>query len=784
MSKAFVAGLIIYLWLSPLSILGQEKYTVSGTVKDSLSGEVLISATIYELNSRKAVISNKFGFFSIQLPAGHIHLQISYVGFTTYHEVMNLQKNVSIEVNLKGGVYLDEVQVTAKKKITQREEMSMVQIPIHQIESLPSLFGESDVMIALQHTPGIQSSGEGKTEINVRGGSPDQNLILLDDIPLYNISHFGGFISTFNSSTLKDITLYKGGFPARYGGRLSSVIDVRMKDGNMNKYNVEGMLGLLSSKLMIEGPIVKKKSSFLISFRKNTLPIFKLFYNEPINYNFYDLNLKINSLIGQKDRIYLSFYLGNDKLKIKQVSDFESGGHSEMLNYSKWGNIGGAFRWNHIFGPRMFLNTILGLSTYHYKNGLENVVEIDTIQQHVTNDFVSNVNDYFFKLEPEFQICEFWKIDFGSQSILHTFHPGSIDYSKKFTNTENIENTFKNDDVIAFENSIYLENHIDILKKINTNLGVHYSNYKIRDGKEYSSLEPRVILNYNVFRDISMKASYTVMKQYIHFLTYSGTGMPSDFWMPSTDNVHPQNSSQFAVGVAVSLFDDLLEASLESYYKTMDDLIAFRAGESMFASSQNWEDKIEKNGTGYSKGVELLLQKQQGKTSGWLSFAIAKSERKFENLNNGNPFPYKYDRRYEISLVLVQQIKKGITFSATWDFGTGYPVTIPLEKYNSFDEEVWIYTDINSFRMNNYHRLDIGVNFTKKTKWGERIWNISIYNVYNRKNPYYYYYEREQIPYFVKTDNTGIGTMVDGDMKIYQQSLFSFFPSFSYTFKF
>ncbi len=783
-NKSLYTVLIFLNLLLSQIILAQDFFSVSGIVKDSLSGEILIGATVYEVNNSKATITNKFGFFNIELPPGNIEIQISHVGYSKYQSNFNLSTNLIIEVKLLEGIYLDEVQVRAERKnITQREDMSIIQIPIKTIVSLPALFGDADVMKVLQQMPGLQTTGEGKTELNVRGGSPDQNLILLDDIPLYNISHFGGFQSTFNSSALKDVTLYKGSFPARYGGRLSSVIDVRLKDGNMNKYNIEGMLGVLSSKLLIEGPLVKEKSSFLFSIRKNTLPIFKLFFDMPIRYNFYDLNLKANYIIGKKDRMFLSFYSGDDNLTIKNIANFEFGVYTKMINYSKWGNIGGSFRWNHIFGSKIFMNTILGVSSYHYKNGVERQVEIDTLQQHTTNNFISNVIDYFIKIEPEFQVTKSWKAYFGISSSLHSFHPGNIDF-EKITSSEILQNTFKNDEVIAFENSIYLENHIDILNRLNTNLGIHYSNYNINYGKEYSSVEPRIILNYNLFRNFSMKASYTLMKQYIHFLTYSGTGTPSDYWMPSTNNVEPQVSAQYALGLAAILFDNLIEGSLEAYYKTMNNLIAFKAGESMFASNQSWEEKIEKDGSGYSKGVEFLLQKQQGKTTGWLSFTISKSERNFENLNNGNPFPYKYNRRFDISLVFIQEVKKGISLSASWNFGTGNPVTIPLEKYSSFGEEVWVYTVINSFRMRNYHRLDIGANFEKTVKKGIVIFNLSIYNLYNRKNPYYYYFEREQIPNEIVSNNSSELTMIEGDMKLYQQSLIPIFPSLSITYKF
>jgi hypothetical protein len=777
--KNKILFLIPFIAFQCILLSGQNNYSISGLITDSLSGEVLIGASVYCKTQDKGTISNKFGYYSLQLANKPAELIISFIGYQAKTIYIKELKTKILNISLNQSVVeLDAVEVTSNRGVTDENEMGVLHLPVKQLQMLPAFFGEKDIMMSLQLLPGIQSGGEGKAELFVRGGNSDQNLILLDDIPLYNVSHFGGFLSTFNSSAISDVTLYKGGFPARYGGRLSSVMDIRMKDGNMNKTEIEGMVGLLSSKILVSGPIKKEKSSYLVSFRINTLPIYKLLYSD-VGYFFYDFNFKNRYIINNSNRIYLSFYKGNDNINVKEKSSF-----SKMKNFVGWGNTGAAIRWNCIASDKLFINTVLAYSNYSYKTGYFKKTDRDTIYQTIDNNYISQVNDFILKFEPEINLFPHWKIKTGIVNTYHYFQPGQTEYIQEGSGLTPINTKFENKQVNALESNIYIENNIDPLNFLGANVGIHFSNYKLVNGKNYSSFEPRLLLNVNPLNGFAIKASYTIMQQYIHLLSFSGTGMPSDYWMPSTERVNPQFSEQFAGGIFLDMYEKKYSISIESYYKNMNNLVTFKPGESAMSVNESWEEKIETGGRGYSKGIEFLFQKNNGKTTGWIGATISKAEQKFENINNGNYYPFKYDSKFDFSIVGIHKFSDNISLSATWTFRTGYPVTIPLEKYNSYGHDVWVYSEINSFRMRDYHRLDIGVDFTKKTSWGERIINISIYNLYNRKNPYYYYFERET--FLVSGSSNGISwtEQREGDMKLYQRSLFSFFPSFSYSFKF
>jgi len=667
----------------------------------------------------------------------------------------------------------------------QRNETGVLKINMQKVNELPNLFGEADIIKALQLMPGVQSGGEGSNNLYVRGGSPDQNLILLDDVPLYYVSHFGGFYSIFNPDAINDVKLIKGGFPARYGSRLSSVLDIRMKDGSKQKMGGSFTLGLLSSKLTLEGPIAKDKSSYLIALRKNILPVFKLF-GESLSYNFYDINVKINQKLSEKDKLFFSFYMGDDIISIKNKVN-ENGLEQKDKKTVKWGNLLGAFRWNHIYSNKLFGNITL-YNTYYsyhnnfeysYKNGEENLYLEENL--YVNDKMTSGINDLSIKADYSWFPVHKLNFRFGGQSIYHTFIPNDKKIEITETNLADIDSSYSSR-IKSLENAIYIESETKF-KYFNTNLGLRLSTYYLQH-KSYYLIEPRLLFNIILNKNFSIKYSYSIMNQYVHLLTYSGTGMPSDFWMPTTEQAPPELSSQHTASFVSVFFNNQLEISIESYYKTLDNLITFTPGKSFNAYLDNWEDIIEKNGKGKSYGIELLVNKPIGKLTGWVGITLSKAERTFLSVNNGNPYPFKYDRLFDIGAAINYKISDRLTLSSTWTYGTGYPVTLATEKYYTEDKEVYIYHEKNSFRMNNYHRLDFAINFHKKLKKGERTWNISVFNVYNRKNPYYYYYNREYEIY-VKNVGNGYETgSIPGPLQLYQRSLFSFFPSVSYNYKF
>lgn len=668
-------------------------------------------------------------------------------------------------------VTLQHVTVVASQEynIVKRNETGVVRLPLKDVRTLPNLFGEVDIVKAYQLTPGVQSGGEAKSELYVRGGSPDQNLMLLDDVPLYYVAHFGGFYSIFNSDAINDVTLIKGGFPARYGSRLSSVLDIRMKEGNMQKFSVQGTAGLLSSKLSVEGPIITDKMSYILSVRKNMLPIFKLF-GTGISYNFYDMNAKLNYRVSTKDKLFLSFYMGDDYISIAENTKL-----SKNKTNVKWGNTLFALRWNHIVSNKLFSNLTLSNTYYRYKNTFKYDIKIDSLHKSLHNSLTTAINDLSLKLDFKYSMLSRINIRFGANSIYHTFIPNDEYFLMKGTGIATVEKKYASN-MNVLENALYAESDLRY-NIINANMGLRFSSYHF-GSTHYNSVEPRALLNFIVREDVSVKYSFSKMIQYVHLLDYSGVGIPSDYWMPTTKNVKPENSLQNTVGISKTFKNNSYDLSLEAYHKTLNNLITFVPGKSLIGNLDSWEHVIEKNGTGLNYGLELFLQKKSGKTTGWVGFTASKAERTFDNINNGKTYMFKYDRLYDINIVANHRLNNNIVLSASWTYGTGYPITLATEHYSIYGDEILVYGDKNSFRMRDYHRLDAAINFNKKTTWGERTWTLSVFNLYNRQNPYYYYYERKLL---------GIGESfkpIYDTIKLYQRSLFSIFPSISYSFKF
>lgn len=767
--------IIIFTLLHCINLYSQNRISINGFIYDAVSGEVLIGANIYEKNTGNGTASNEYGFYSLTLNTDEkLLLSVSFIGYESQDTIISVKKSQTFDFNLKPGLVLSEVNIEAErtKTIVERTEAGVVRLQISEIKQLPNLFGEVDIIKAYQLTPGVQSGGEAKSNIYVRGGSPDQNLILLDDVPLYYVAHFGGFFSVFNADAINDVKLIKGGFPARYGGRLSSVLDIRMKEGNMREYQGQGTIGLLSSKISYEGPIIKDKSSFIVSARKNVIPIFK-FMGTGISYNFYDVNAKVNYRISDKDRLFLSFYTGDDLISSSQNTK-----HNKTKNVAQWGNTLTAFRWNRVYNSKLFSNLTVSNTYYRYKNIFEYQMNIDSISRDIHSSLLTGINDLSLKMDFSYNYNPHLSFRFGANSIYHRFIPNDEVFKLSGTSINSINQTYDSK-LTAFENSVYIENEFKI-SRLSSNIGVRYTSY-YTEQELYHYLEPRAILNFVLREDISLKYSFSESNQFVHLLSYSGSGMPSDYWMPSNANVKPQNSIQNTFGIAKTFKNGIYELSIETYHKTLENLIDFKPGASLLGNLDAWENVIEQDGIGQNYGVELFLQKIKGRTTGWIGATISKAERQFEQINYGEVYPYVYDRLLDFSIVINHRITENISLSATWTYGSGYPITLATEIFNINDEEIFIYGDKNSFRMRDYHRLDISANFTKKTTWGERNWTISVFNVYNRQNPYYYYYEYELVP--VQGFHPG-NPYTYGDLKLRQRSLFGIFPSIAYSFKF
>ncbi len=794
--KLFFYGFLGFQLFFPI-ISDAQKHTISGYIEDASSGERLISATVYEQNSKLGVVANVYGYFSMTLSDGPVSIIFSYVGYQAIQYDFDLTKDTLIKISLQPSILLQEVVISAKRETqVEQTQMSTIEIPIHTIKTLPVFLGEKDILKAIQLFPGVQSGGEGTTGLYVRGGGPDQNLILLDGVPVYNADHLFGFFSVFNPDAIQHISLVKGGFPARYGGRLSSVLDIRMKEGNNKEYHGEASIGLISSKLMVEGPIVKNKSSFIISARRTyidilTQPMIKAFDNNSSGgYYFYDINAKLNYILSDKDRVYLSFYTGRDRayFKYKDSYFYDNTQHDfEGKGGLEWGNYTTALRWNHIFNKKWFSNVTATFSRFRFEVSEQFISAETTDGQKTTQDFMfkyfSGIHDYALKADFEYHPSPKHRILLGASDIYHTFSPGStiFKFNDSADNGFDFETTYGNKQVYAHEISVYAEDEFTITSRLKMNAGLHASMFLVHD-TYYKSLQPRFNARYILKENWSVKVAASQMTQYILLLTNSGIGLPTDLWLPVTENIKPQQSWQYAAGV----FHDLnktYEISVEGFYKTMTNLIEYKEGADFFSPSQTWEEKIE-SGTGNAYGAEVLIRKNEEKTTGWIGYTLSWANRQFDNLNFGKPFPYRYDRRHDIGIAITHQLKDNIDLGLVWVYGTGNALSLPIEQYagtglNQTEDYYYYFNNVeyyegrNGFRAPAYHRMDLGVNFYKKKKRGERTLSINIYNVYNRKNPFMIYFSNEW--------NQQSGQSVT---RLKQMSLFPIIPSFSYSFKF
>lgn len=807
-------SLLIFL-VFILHNLSAANLTISGFITDQNTGETLLNGSIYDFRSGKGSVSNVYGFYSLSLPAGDVELRCSYVGYATQNFRFHLTKDTTINIKMLPSNELGAVTVyggSSRKEFgVLGAQMGAIEVPISQIKSVPALFGETDVLKALQLLPGVQGGTEGSAGLYVRGGGPDENLLLLDGVPVYNVNHMGGFFSVFNADALKSVVLYKGSFPARFSSRLSSVIDIRMNDGNTKEIHGNISVGAITSKFNLEGPIIKDKTTFNISYRRTYGDLIirpAIWYAQKRNpssanfsagYYFYDLNGKITHKISDKDKLYLSLYSGDDDISVDIRNDYSSEGEKSFNKSStglKWGNLISAFRWNHIINSKLFMNTTASYTRYRFDMmfGDENkrMPAGETVWQGYKFNigYLSGISDYALRSDFDYTPLPGHDVKFGASYMNHTFRPGVTVAKSTTTQIEGaaLDTTIGDKNVFGHEFNTYVEDNISIGPFLKANLGLNYSMFQVQ-GEWYHSLEPRLSMRLLVSDRLSFKAGYASMSQYIHLLSNSNLSLPTDLWVPATKRIRPMDSKQYSAGLFYNL-KDVVDLSVESYFKSMNNLIEYKDGAGFMGSSTGWEDKVNM-GRGWSYGVEFLAQKTVGKTTGWLAYTWSKAERKFDRpgqeINNGKTFFAKYDRRNNISLTLNHVFSKKLDLSGTWVYYTGNCGTLALQQYQGvnisdvewLDNNLEYVSERNNYRLPDYHRMDIGFNFHKQKKHGIRTWNISLYNAYNRKNPFIVRqsWSNDQVynPDTQSWDNRKILTMF---------SLFPIIPSISYSYKF
>ncbi|GHB59855.1 TonB-dependent receptor [Persicitalea jodogahamensis] len=788
---------------------GQSQFTISGFVREAGSQEQLPGVNVYVPGTPYGVVTNTYGFYSLTMPASDtLRLHYSFVGYEKAVKELNFNKNMEINVQLTGVNQLEEVTVSARRQEdyeSRSSQMSKIEIPISQIKKVPAFFGEKDVMKVLQLMPGVQKGTEGQSGLYVRGGGPDQNLIILDDAVVYNASHLFGFFSIFNSDALKSVELTKGGFPAQYGGRLSSVLDMNMKEGSKEKFSGEGGIGLISSRLTLEGPIAKGKSSFLVSGRRTYIdvlaaPLIASQQSDQVDkikpgYYFYDLNAKVNYDFGQKDKVYLSGYFGRDRFYAN-----ETGPNVESRNGLDWGNATATLRWNHLFGQKLFVNTSLIASNFNFGVSAYNkeISRTGGLDDEFSLEYDSRIRDFGIKADFDYYPNTKNAVKFGAQLTAHRFVPSALAIQGSFTN-EAIKRSVT--PVNAIETGLYVQDIWQPFDALKMNVGMRLSTFQT-ESKTYFRPEPRFSAALRLAQDFSFKASYARMNQYVHLLSNTGLGLPTDLWVPTTDRVNPQQSDQVAFGFAKDLDRPALTLTWEGYYKNMDQILSYKEGASFLslsgdnANELSWEDNVTA-GRGWSYGTEFLVQKKTGRLSGWVGYTLSWTKWKFPELNFGETFYPRYDRRHDVSVVGIFELSKRVTLSSTWVYGTGNALTVPLGHYTAYSDNAtslmpgagslnWYgqgvneYGPKNSFRAEPYHRLDVAVQFHKKLKRHERTWEFGIYNAYNRRNPFFYNVGREEVSNTTAQPN---GSYTSKTV-LQRVSLFPFLPSFSYNFKF
>lgn len=751
---------LLLLLLTHTFAVAQSNFTLSGQIKDAGNGEDLIGVNIFIEETKTGINTNVYGFYSITLPEGNYTLSISYVGYQKITKVVNLNQNIILNLELiEGGNVLDELVVTESRpdENVRSIEMSVNKVNIKTIRKMPALLGEVDLVRSILFLPGVSTVGEGASGFNVRGGAIDQNLVLLDEAPVYNSSHLLGFFSIFNPDMVKDVKLIKGGIPANYGGRVSSILDVRMKEGNNKKTEVAGGIGTIFSRLSLESPIVKDKGSFILALRRSYIDyLAKPFLRKElrkVKFYFYDFTAKANFQFNDKNTVYLSGYFGRDVF-------------GEGFGFD-WGNATTTFRWNHIFNPKLFLNTSVYYSNYDYS------IDFDQQERDNADSFFWFANIQNLSIKPDFT----WypnssnTISFGGQSIFYRFEPGNANII-----SGDVEQNISLPAKKATESSVYISNEQKIGYNFTLNYGLRYSNYnyfgtpfsyefdqngapaerkallKINNHsgnesiQQYGRLEPRLSFNWGLNRSTSIKLGYNHLAQYIHLLSNTTASSPLDVWTPSTNNIKPQISDQIALGLFKNFKNNQYESSVEVYYKTLKNQIDYTRNADLLLNPLVEGDLL--NGIGRAYGAEFFMKKNQGKLTGWLSYTLSRTERKVDGLNNNQWFLSRIDKLHNLSLVTLYDITDRWSLGATFTYLTGTPASFPNSKYywqgiaiphNYYDER-------NSYRIPPTHRLDFSA--TRKNKHalfkkGESEWVFSIYNVYNRRNPFSVYVQQD-----------------------------------------
>ena len=774
-----------------------QAQTVSGLVVDSLTGETLIGATVVELGSGKGTVSNAAGRYSLTLNADSVRLRFSHTGYRPLTVSLPLGADVRHNAALVPSVELEEVEISARRAgSATAAPMSTLAVPVEQIKMVPVLFGETDVFKAIQLLPGVQGGTEGTSGIYVRGGGPDENLFLLDGVPLYNVNHLGGFFSAFNSEAVKSLTLYKGAFPSRFAGRISSVVDIATNDGNDKELHGGASVGLIAANVGLEGPIVKERTTFSLSLRRTygdllLQPLLALSAaSEPgagrlgAGYYFYDLNAKLTHRFSDRSRLYASLYNGDDKAFVGVTyNDRTAGADSERsrmdLGY-KWGNTAAALRWNYELSPRLFMN--LGGSYSRYRNRLgmgiteDMTIDGDFFSEEAELTLNSGIRDLTAKADFDYAPSPDHTVRFGSALTHHLFTPQTTSAHLAIADNDTSaasDTTFGESRLRAWEATLYAEDDWSIGQTLKINYGAALCGFAV-GGRFYPSVQPRLSGRWQLGSNLSVKAGYSYMTQYMHLLSSSNISLPSDLWVPVTAQIAPMNSHQVAAGMCYS-WRSLLDFSAEAYYKSMDNLMEYRPGSSFFGNSARWEEKVCL-GRGWAYGVEWMVQKSTGKLTGWVAYTWSRTWRLFDELNNGERFPAKYDRIHDISLSLQYRHSERIDAGLTWVYSTGNTATLATQEFTGPEQETYIYVESrNNFRLPAYHRMDLGLNFHRRLRHGRRTLNISIYNLYNRRNPFLLYKS-------YRYGYTAGGTRYNS--ALVQLTLFPVLPTLTYTYRF
>ncbi|MDF1696395.1 MAG: TonB-dependent receptor [Saprospiraceae bacterium] len=765
--------------LTSLFALAQSNYTLSGYVRDANTGETLISANVINAeNPIEGTTTNTYGFYSITLPEGKYKIAFSYLGFQDQIFELDLTKNLELNVDMDEGVTMDEVVISAekeaKRKNVESTQMGVIELPVENIKKLPAIFGEVDILKTIQLLPGVLSSGEGNAGFYVRGGGPDQNLVLLDEAVVYNSGHLLGFFSVFNADAIKNTTLIKGGMPANYGGRLSSVLDIQMKEGNNKKYAVEGGIGLISSRLTIQGPLVNEKSSFIVSGRRTYIldlaqPLLNGSDFEGTNYYFYDLNTKWNYRFSNKDRLYFSGYFGRDVFKFRQPK-------RDLFFDLPYGNKTGTLRWNHLFNDKLFFNLSAIYNDYNF--------QFDGGQEDFLFRVFSGVRDYNLKLDFEYYPNTVHKLKYGANYTYHKLTPntasatnGEVDFSTEFLPK------------YANEIGLYILDDIRLNQKWSINAGLRYSIFSQigpytskLTGEEYGTFEsaitytgwePRFSFKYASSKDLSFKGGITWSNQYLHLVSNSSSTLPTDIWVPSTEIVEPQRGIQYAVGAFKNWKDDMYETSIEVYYKDLQNQIDYADNYVNDIAREVEDDFVFGEGRAY--GAEFFVKKSSGRLNGWIGYTLSRSERSFPDIEDGRWYPTVYDRRHDLSIVANYELSKKWNVGGTFIYGSGRYFT-PIQGFYFIEQELnTFYGPRNSAQLSDYHRFDISFTYTPKPdskKAFKGSWTFSLYNTYNRKNPFFINYDTE-------TDFESGTTTIKGE----QITIFPLIPSITYNFK-